>query len=159
MFRSASLFIGTSFTVAVFHCSKTCCVLKNWYWIYLKFSPKMAAQNFLEVFKTHDFLLLTIERLCRLLSRDDLAITSELQVAEAGMVWAQHDLPNRKCHVSRILGCVRMCHMTPRELLDLACLDECVMNNLEAKQAILMTNWWVHFLANTTKLMAYVAIF
>ena len=62
----------------------------------------------MEVVKNQEFYLLSADDMARLLSSDDICVTSEVTVFEALLSWAHHDDPARRKELSRLLAYVRL---------------------------------------------------
>ena len=63
--------------------------------------------HFLEVIKNQEFLLLPAHELVKLLSSDDLNVSSEELVYQSLISWINFDLNNRKNSAAKLLACVR----------------------------------------------------
>lgn len=78
-----------------------------------------------------------------LLSHDDLDLGSEADVAMAGMRWVQYDLDGRRQLIPKVMACVRLVHMTRRDLHQLVNMNPDFMTYAETKQDLLKACWWV----------------
>ncbi|BFZ03645.1 hypothetical protein BsWGS_06685 [Bradybaena similaris] len=65
-------------------------------------------QHFTEVVHYDEFLSLSVEAVCKLISSDRLTVTSEEQVYEAVMSWLHHNLPSRQDCIEQLLENVRL---------------------------------------------------
>jgi len=74
--------------------------------------------NFVEVTKNQEFLLLPAQELETLLSSDDLNVKSEEIVYQALLEWINFDLAVRKGEASRLLACVRLPLLRPQYIAD-----------------------------------------
>jgi len=91
--------------------------------------------NFQEVTRNQEFLLLPAAELERILSSDDLNVPSEEVIFQAFMDWVNFDFAARKGEVSRLLACVRLPLLSPQYIAD----------NIE-NQSVLNTNPECHHL-------------
>ena len=74
--------------------------------------------NFLEVVKNQEFLLLPAAELEKLLCSDDLNVSSEELVFQSLISWINFDLPSRKASAARLLACVRLPLLPPQYIAD-----------------------------------------
>ena len=74
--------------------------------------------NFLEVIKNQEFLLLPAHELVKLLSSDDLNVASEELVFQSLISWINFDLQNRKTSCAKLLACVRLPLLPPQYIAD-----------------------------------------
>ena len=74
--------------------------------------------NFLEVIKNQEFLLLPAHELVKLLSSDDLNVSSEELVFQALISWINFDLQTRKTSCAKLLACVRLPLLSPQYIAD-----------------------------------------
>ena len=82
----------------------------------------VAADRFVEVSQTTDFLFLPSDRICRLLSDNMLIVNSELDVFTALLRWLDYDRDGRLCHAAHLL----------QDAVRLHCIDpECIVSNVE----------------------------
>lgn len=65
------------------------------------------ANIFLQFAASQEFRLLEAGPLKRLLSMGSLAVNSEMEVYMAAVVWLDHKWPERQCHATEIIKCVR----------------------------------------------------
>ena len=83
-----------------------------------KLADSYTKENFVEVVRNQEFLLLNPDCMLELLSSDDLNVSSESQVLEALCIWARHDLEKRKKLLPKLLGFVRLPLLSPQYLVD-----------------------------------------
>ena len=74
--------------------------------------------NFLEVIKNQEFLLLPAHELVKLLSSDDLNVSSEELVFQSLISWINFDLQTRKTSCAKLLACVRLPLLSPQYIAD-----------------------------------------
>lgn len=77
-----------------------------------------AKDNFSEVCKNQEFLLLNSEQLNEILQVDDLNVSKEEEVFHALMSWVHHDYENRHRQLYEILPSVRLSLLPPLFLVD-----------------------------------------
>jgi len=82
------------------------------------FARRYTEDNFIEVTKNQEFLLLPASELEKLLSSDDLNVPSEELVFQSLVDWINFDLTNRKSEASRLLACVRLPLLSPQYIAD-----------------------------------------
>lgn len=83
-----------------------------------KIADTFTKERFVDVVRNQEFVLLSPECIARLLSSDDLNVSSESQIFEALCAWAEHDEENRKKVLPRLLGLVRLPLLAPEFLVD-----------------------------------------
>lgn len=71
-------------------------------------STNYTEENFPEVVKGDEFLNLTREEVCYLISSDQLSVGSEERVFESVINWVRHDVQSRKKCLPDLLEHVRM---------------------------------------------------
>ncbi|KAL5018240.1 hypothetical protein ScPMuIL_003962 [Solemya velum] len=81
------------------------------------YSQTYIEQHFIEIVQFDEFVSLSAEHICKLISSDRLTVTSEEQVFEAVMTWVQHDMTKRKDHIAQLLENVRLPLMTQEYLV------------------------------------------
>lgn len=83
-----------------------------------KLADSYTKENFVEVVRNQEFLLLNSELMSELLCSDELNVSWESQVFEALVTWSRHDLEKRKKFLSKLLSCIRLPLLTPQYLVD-----------------------------------------
>lgn len=83
-----------------------------------RIADKYAQDNFQDVCKNQEFLLLSTDQLCETLNGEDLNVFSEEQVFASVCCWINHDYDNRKSSVADVLKQIRLPLLTPRFLID-----------------------------------------
>ena len=91
--------------------------------------------------KSPAFLNLAWDSLVQLLSRDDLPVTSEYDVADAATTWLRHDEEDRLAYTARVMASVRLSLMTSEELFKLTRQAEFIFKNEEVQNMFLVANW------------------
>lgn len=74
--------------------------------------------NFVQVMHNQEFLLLPADEVCRLLASDDLNVPDEETIFQALIMWAKHDLLNRKKYLSKLLAHIKLPLMSPQYIAD-----------------------------------------
>ena len=74
--------------------------------------------NFQDVIKNQEFMLLPGMELVKILSSDNLNVPSEEIIFQSLMDWINFDYVNRKCEVSKLLACVRLPLLSPQYIAD-----------------------------------------
>jgi len=70
------------------------------------------------VIKNQEFLLMPASELVKLLSSDELNVSSEEEVYQALLSWINFDLANRRKSAAKLLGCVRLPLLSPQYIAD-----------------------------------------
>ncbi|XP_058968311.1 kelch-like protein 1 isoform X2 [Pocillopora verrucosa] len=83
-----------------------------------KIADAFTKERFVDVVKNQEFVLLSSECVARLLSSDDLNVSSESQIFDALCMWAEYDKESRKKVLPRLLGLVRLPLLAPEFLVD-----------------------------------------
>ncbi|XP_004534093.1 kelch-like protein 5 isoform X1 [Ceratitis capitata] len=65
-------------------------------------------RHFMEISNRAEFLSFDIEKLKRILESEELNITCEEDVFAAIKCWYEHDAVSRECHLSDLIGCLRL---------------------------------------------------
>ncbi len=97
---------------------------------------KHTISRFNEVVKCEEFLLLNVEQVVELLSRDDLRVHSEEEVFDAAIAWLGHDATERSCQVARLLHQVRLPLLPPAVLADKVKTNRLIQSNLECRDLL-----------------------
>ena len=103
------------------------------------------ASHFKTISRTGEFTKLSPDCVVRLLSRDDLVITSEAEVATAAVRWLRENDDLRTACAARILGCVHFGDLSPDQLVALVGEDEALFVDQALREKILEANWRVFF--------------
>jgi len=83
----------------------------------LTIADKFTHHNFQEVMMSEEFLLLPVNQLICIISRDELNVRSEEQVYNAIMNWVKYDINERRQHLACILQHVRLPFLSPKFLV------------------------------------------
>ncbi|XP_077970341.1 kelch-like protein 21 [Styela clava] len=92
-----------------------------------------AMENFAEVFQTPEFMDLSVDKLLKYISSDDLNVQLEETVYTAAMSWVCHDRIKRKNYLAKVLECVRLPLVRPQFLLDIVQEDRLVRSVKECE--------------------------
>ncbi|XP_071497616.1 kelch-like protein 28 [Diadema antillarum] len=79
-------------------------------------ADKFVAANFLDLSQGEEFCHLDFEELTKILSRDDLNVSSEEVVFSALDTWLNYDPNRRQCYLGKLLQCVRLPQLTLKTL-------------------------------------------
>ncbi len=90
-------------------------------------------QRFPEIALHEEFLELSFEDLCVILSDSNLNVRGEEQVYESGLAWIKHRLEERKHRIADLLVCVRMPLMSAMYLSREVHSETLVMNNFSGR--------------------------
>lgn len=83
------------------------------------FGDKFIAAHFQELSQSEEFCQLIFEELTKILSRDDLNVSSEEVVFDALDTWLNYDPNRRQCYLGRALQCIRLPQLTQKTLTKL----------------------------------------
>lgn len=97
--------------------------------------------QFPDAIEQQSFILLDVHTLCMILSRDDLNITSEIEVFRVGLKWIAYDMHQRHKHLAKVMSCVRFPYMTHAELFECFEVTDLLRECPETRNAILHANW------------------
>ncbi|XP_033745875.1 kelch-like protein 3 [Pecten maximus] len=99
--------------------------------------------QFPSILDHQDFYLLDVNTLCMILSRDDLNITSEIEVFRVALKWIAYDMNDRHRHLAKVMSCVRFPYMNHHELFQCFEVTDLLRECQETRNAILHANWLV----------------
>ncbi|NXE54197.1 KLHL4 protein, partial [Casuarius casuarius] len=85
----------------------------------LKVAHTYTMEQFTEVIKNQEFLLLPANEIAKLLSSDDINVPDEEAIFQALMMWVRHDLQNRQRDLGMLLSYIRLPLLPPQLLADL----------------------------------------
>lgn len=77
---------------------------------------KYILKNFSQFVQTEEYLKLSVDDVCAILSADTIRGQSELELFKAGDKWLKHDYPNRMNHVLKVMSQIRFPLITPDDL-------------------------------------------
>ena len=101
-------------------------------------AAEFSKNNFQEVVKQEEFLLLPLAKFIDIISSDVLNVGSEEQVIQAVMTWIRHDAEERKSHLADLLRCVRL-HLLNPEIIDQACNDDLIKSDDACGELVIRT--------------------
>ncbi len=90
-------------------------------------------QRFPEIALHEEFLELSFDDLCVVLSDSNLNVRGEEQVYESGLAWIKHKLEDRKNRIADLLACVRMPLMSAAYLSREVHSESLVMDNFSGR--------------------------
>ncbi|RXM31699.1 Kelch-like protein 5 [Acipenser ruthenus] len=79
-----------------------------------KVAHNYTLENFLEVIKNQEFLLLPASEIVKLLGSDDLNIPSEETILNALLSWVRHEMESRQEELSKLLPFIRLPLLAPQ---------------------------------------------
>ena len=103
----------------------------------LDVAQQYTAQHFSEVCSQQEFVQLRLPEVQKLLSSDDLNVSSEETIMQAVTIWLEHDLTNRKEHASSMLALVRLPLLRPQYISDFVESNPLYSENLKCQQLLL----------------------
>ncbi|XP_033891804.3 kelch-like protein 5 isoform X1 [Acipenser ruthenus] len=84
-----------------------------------KVAHNYTMENFLEVIKNQEFLLLPASEIVKLLGSDDMNIPSEETILNALLSWVRHEMESRQEELSKLLPFIRLPLLAPQFLADM----------------------------------------
>ena len=100
-------------------------------------AQEYAEKNFLDVYKTDEFLLATLNQIQAMLTSDFLNVISEKEVFDSCIRWVRHDLDNRRAHLSELMRYIRL-PLLPPKILGTYCI--CRQLHQLCKQTVIRFN-------------------
>ncbi|XP_006871369.1 PREDICTED: kelch-like protein 4 [Chrysochloris asiatica] len=85
----------------------------------LNVAHKYTMENFIEVIKNQEFLLLPANEMSKLLCSDDINVPNEETIFNALMQWVGHDMQARQRDLAMLLSYIRLPLLSPQLLADL----------------------------------------
>lgn len=99
-------------------------------------------ERFYPIIKMPSFLDWSIDRVVRLLSADELKLTSEVDVFDAGVNWMNYRRAEREQYFLTIVDCVRWCWMSQDDYLRCVDREPQITRVKESKLKITEANWF-----------------
>ncbi|XP_073198374.1 kelch-like protein 5 isoform X2 [Lepidochelys kempii] len=84
-----------------------------------KVAHNFTMENFMEVIRNQEFLLLPAAEIAKLLASDDMNIPNEETILNALLTWVRHDLEQRRKELSKLLAYIRLPLLAPQFLADM----------------------------------------
>jgi kelch-like protein 1/4/5 len=81
-------------------------------------STSYICQHFTQVVKNQEFFQLDADQLGNMLKNNDLNVATEQEVFHALISWVQHDEENRKKHIPKLLGFIKLPLLQPAFIVD-----------------------------------------
>ena len=103
----------------------------------IAFSDTYIEQRFTEVIQCEEFLTLTVDQLCRLVSSDSLTVIKEETVFECVLNWVNHDIVSRCDHISTLMQHVRFPLMEQDYLVQSVGEEPLVNSNNQCKDFLI----------------------
>ncbi|XP_046905508.1 kelch-like protein 3 isoform X3 [Hypomesus transpacificus] len=100
-------------------------------------SHAYAEQHFCEVMLGEEFLGLTLQQVCSLISSDKLAVSTEEKVFEAMIAWIKHNKEARLEHMPKLMEHVRLPLLTRDYLVQIVEEEALIKNNNTCKDFLI----------------------
>uniref|UniRef100_A0A8C6G271 Kelch like family member 5 n=1 Tax=Moschus moschiferus TaxID=68415 RepID=A0A8C6G271_MOSMO len=84
-----------------------------------KVAHNYTMENFMEVIRNQEFVLLPANEIAKLLASDDMNIPNEETILNALLTWVRHDLEQRRKDLSKLLAYIRLPLLAPQFLADM----------------------------------------
>lgn len=94
-------------------------------------------ENFLEVSRSQEYLMLQVDDLCQLLQSDDLNVHCEEELYHAAMCWVAHDSIGRRKFLPRLLALLKLPLMSAQFLADYVESNELLKENRDCRDLIM----------------------
>ncbi|XP_078580773.1 kelch-like protein 18 [Branchiostoma floridae x Branchiostoma japonicum] len=92
--------------------------------------------NFIEVYKSEEFLSLQKAEVLQLLSRDELNVKHEEEVYEAAIQWIRHDEERRKEDLVDLMSKVRLPLLKPQFIIERVMTEELVRSSHQCRDLV-----------------------
>ncbi|KAK2904415.1 kelch-like protein 3 isoform X1 [Channa argus] len=96
-----------------------------------------AEQHFCEVVQAEEFLGLSLQQVCNLISSDKLTVSSEEKVFEAMIAWIKHDKPARLEYMPKLMEHVRLPLLSKDYLVQIVEEEALIKNNGTCKDFLI----------------------
>uniref|UniRef100_A0A3B4YVH2 Kelch-like protein 3 n=1 Tax=Seriola lalandi dorsalis TaxID=1841481 RepID=A0A3B4YVH2_SERLL len=96
-----------------------------------------AEQHFTEVVQGEEFLGLTLQQVCSLISSDKLTVSTEEKVFEAMIAWIKHDKPARLEYMPKLMEHVRLPLLSRDYLVQIVEEEALIKNNNTCKDFLI----------------------
>ncbi|XP_066300512.1 kelch-like protein 18 [Branchiostoma lanceolatum] len=93
-------------------------------------------QNFIEVYKSEEFLSLQKAEVLQLLARDELNVKHEEEVYEAAIQWIRHDEERRKEDLVDLMSKVRLPLLKPQFIIERVMTEELVRSSHQCRDLV-----------------------
>lgn len=97
---------------------------------------KHTISRFTEVAVCDEFLMLSVDDVTELLSRDDLKVHSEEDVFDAAVRWVSYDLPERAQLMPKLLAQVRLPLLPPAVLADKVRPNQLIQSSIQCRDLL-----------------------
>lgn len=98
-----------------------------------KIAQDYTVQNFRLVMNSMDFSCINYDNLVRLISHNQLNVSSECEVYEAVIRWVKYDLNTRQIYLKDLLPYVRFPLLTRKFLIDTVAKEELIISDAECR--------------------------
>ncbi|XP_002738834.1 kelch-like protein 11 [Saccoglossus kowalevskii] len=103
----------------------------------LKASAEDAIEcNFCDLLTQESFLNLSAERVCSMMSNENIKVKREEEIFEFVVRWTNKDINERKEHFPRLMSCVRLCQVDKKYLLDVVEKNKLVEENTRCREYV-----------------------
>lgn len=92
--------------------------------------------GFCSVWKSEDFLSLSVEEVTAIFKEDNLVTLDEEHVCDAALKWVNFDLEKRKQHVYELFKHVRLPHVSPEYLVNYLCKVPCLREDAGCRRLL-----------------------
>ncbi|XP_035658314.1 kelch-like protein 18 [Branchiostoma floridae] len=99
-------------------------------------SNRYIQHNFIEVYKSEEFLSLQKAEVLQLLSRDELNVKHEEEVYEAAIQWIRHDEERRKEDLVDLMSKVRLPLLKPQFIIERVMTEELVRSSHQCRDLV-----------------------
>ncbi|XP_028314932.1 LOW QUALITY PROTEIN: kelch-like protein 3 [Gouania willdenowi] len=96
-----------------------------------------AEQHFADVVQCEEFLSLSLQQVCSLISSDKLTVSTEEKVFEAMISWIKHDKPTRLEHMPKLMEHVRLPLLSRDYLVQIVEEEALIKNNNTCKDFLI----------------------
>uniref|UniRef100_A0A3Q3W9N2 BTB domain-containing protein n=1 Tax=Mola mola TaxID=94237 RepID=A0A3Q3W9N2_MOLML len=96
-----------------------------------------AEQHFTEVVQGEEFLGLSLQQVCSLISSDKLTVSTEEKVFEAMIAWIKHDKPSRLEYMAKLMEHVRLPLLSRDYLVQIVEKEALIKNNNTCKDFLI----------------------
>jgi len=99
-------------------------------------ADQFTRENFMWVVDSEEFSTMSHRHLLDLVASLDLNVNSEIQVYEAVMKWVKHNPEERKQHLVKLLGQVKLALLPPTYLLETVSNEAMIRNDLQCRDLL-----------------------
>ncbi|XP_060584738.1 kelch-like protein 8 isoform X1 [Ruditapes philippinarum] len=114
----------------------------------IRYTQEFITDNFNEVSKTPEFMTMSADVIDGIVSSSTLNVSREEEVFEAVMQWINHDKENRKQHLPRLLGKVKLPLISTHYLMNNVATNELVRSNLDCRDFLDEAKYYQMYIGN-----------